>query len=552
MKMEPRQVTNPLTVRLLRRVLFVSLTLLLCLAGVRSWWEYRQAQTDLGKRMSTIELTLTSALSNSVWDFNLQQVALQLEGIRNTPGMNYVAVQERGQVLAESGARKHEDVLVREVPLMRMHEGRLVPLGTLVMQADLAVARDQAFTAMLLSLGLDASLIILLTLAFFLLSRGMISRHLTAAAHYFQRQGVSPETKSFQPLRLDKKNAGDELDVLCMAVNDMQEKLARSHAQAWSAEQEARSQARFPEENPNPVLRLNVDGLVVFANSAGLKFFAPGDCTPGHPLPAVFDSAIRQALATAEMQQFEVGDAHRTFAFVARPLLSEGYVNIYGMDVTERKQAMEAVSRSLAEKEVLLKEIHHRVKNNLQIVSSLLYLQAEYVYDPRDSELFSESQKRIQAMALVHEELYGANDLSSVDMSDYVPRLVERVLASANSPVQLECRVDPVQLPLTQCIPCGLALNELVMNAAKHAFGSRPQEGRANFLGVTLRCQDERIVLEICDNGPGLPPNFDIHVTPTLGMTLLTSLTQQLGGNVTARNGSPGACFCLEFPAKTA
>lgn len=218
----------------------------------------------------------------------------------------------------------------------------------------------------------------------------------------------------------------------------------------------------------------------------------------------------------------------------------------------ERLRAERAIAASLLEKEILLKEIHHRVKNNLQIISSLLFLQMEYVRLPEDRELFSESQKRIQAMALVHEELYGSDDLSSVEMNEYVPRLVERVLAGANIPVRVECQVDHIQLPVTRSIPCGLILNELVMNAVKHAFRPDGQSQPMGILRVGLRREDRSLVLVVEDNGPGLPQNFDISDTPTLGMTLISSLTEQLGGRISTHNASPGARFRLEIPQEDA
>jgi len=388
----------------------------------------------------------------------------------------------------------------------------------------------------------------MLCLAMFLLTRGMISRHLSAVAQHFQTQRVSQAALEFRELRLDKKWAGDELDVLCLAVNRMQENLTSFYAQACMADQEAKSQARFPEENPNPVLRVGAGGQLRFANQASQGFLASAGADPGLPMPEPYFSIIRAALSTGEVQYFEAEAEGRVYAFAARPILPEGYVNIYGMDITLRKKAMDAIQRSLAEKEILLKEIHHRVKNNLQIISSLLFLQMEYVSLPQDRELFAESQKRIQAMALVHEELYGAEDFASVDMREYVPRLVERVLAGADIPVRLECMVDDIQLPVTRSIPCGLILNELVMNAVKHAFRPGLSIRDEGFLRVSLRREPGLLALEVEDSGPGLPPDFDIAATPTLGMTLVSSLSDQLGGVVSARCDAGGTTFRLEMP----
>lgn len=541
-------VTSPLTSRLLRRILLLCVLLILLFTGMGALWEYRQSLSETDHLLDSIEATALRPLANSLWDVNNAQVALQLEGFINIPAITYAAIVDRGRVLEERGQNKTKDVLTREIPIIYHHDDRPVPLGHLRIQADLTLAHAQALRAAYLSLAFNFCTLALVSLAIFLLTRSMVSRHLTAMARHFQSLRISRMGSRVEELRLDKKWAGDELDILCMAVNHMQENLASTYSQACAADQEAKSQARFPEENPNPVLRVGPDGLLSFANQASQGILKELGCAAGLPLPAPYGAHIQAALFTRAMQQFEAEFEGRTYAFVARPVFPDGYVNIYGMDITLRKEAMDAIKRSLTEKEILLKEIHHRVKNNLQIISSLLFLQMEHVSLPQDRELFIESQKRIQAMALVHEELYGARDLSSVDMREYVARLVERVLTGADIPVRVECRVDDVLLPVTRSIPCGLILNELVMNAVKHAFRPGLNANAEGVLLVSLRRVDGRLVLEVEDNGPGLPQGFDIAVTPTLGMTLVSSLSEQLGGMVSARNSSNGACFRLEMP----
>lgn len=545
-------VTSPLTTRLLRRILLLSLVLIFALASVRAWWEYNRKLAEADVLLVSIESTQAKPLARSLWDVDTEQVGLQLESMLNMPSIVYVAVFEHDRLVAERGIRQSLNVLVRQVPLTREHEGRTLQLGRLELRVDLSLPRRQALRAAGISLSFSAIMAAVVSGAIFLLIRSMVSRHLAAAAEHFQTLRVSPAGGALPALRLDKRWAGDELDILALAVNRMQENLVSIYAQATQAERQAKNLARFPEENPNPVLRVDVDGLLRYANKASLSFLNKTECSPGQSLPEPYRGVIRTAMATGQVQQFEIDCGTRTYAFAVLPVRAEGYVNLYGMDITQRKEASDAIRRSLHEKEILLKEIHHRVKNNLQIISSLLFLQMEYVSLPKDKELFSESQKRIQAMALVHEELYGAEDLSCVNMPDYVPRLVERVLTGADIPVCLECQVDEVRLPVTRSIPCGLILNELVMNAVKHAFRpGGPADGNGR-LRVSLRREASRLTLEVEDNGPGLPPEFDINDTPTLGMTLVSSLSQQLSGEVSAGNGASGALFRLVFPLEAA
>lgn len=202
----------------------------------------------------------------------------------------------------------------------------------------------------------------------------------------------------------------------------------------------------------------------------------------------------------------------------------------------------------LGEKTVLLQELHHRVKNNMQIVSSLFSLQAEYVVDPRDRVLFEESRERILSMAMLHEGLYQSEDLSKVNMGLYVPRLVEQLTGGAEPPVRRVYEVEDLQLSVSQSLPFGMVLNELVMNAKRHAFAGAGEP----VLRVALRSGGGEVTLEVEDNGPGVAPGFDLRAKDTFGMLLADSLAGQLHGRLTAENTGRGARFVLRFPAVAA
>jgi PAS domain S-box-containing protein len=216
-------------------------------------------------------------------------------------------------------------------------------------------------------------------------------------------------------------------------------------------------------------------------------------------------------------------------------------------DITERINAERRIRESLGEKEILLKEIHHRVKNNLQVISGLLYLQEEHVHDPLALEAFRESRTRIASMALVHEELYRATNLASIDLDVYIRELLPRLFGHASKipRIAFDCRLNPVSVPIEQAVPLGLVLNELLTNAYKHAFQHREDA----LLGISLEesLQRQEVVIVIRDDGPGLPPDFDPQRTDTLGMQLVVNLVRQLRGELTARTDG-GAVFSLHFP----
>ena len=217
-------------------------------------------------------------------------------------------------------------------------------------------------------------------------------------------------------------------------------------------------------------------------------------------------------------------------------------------DITERRRADDALHSALIEKEVLLREIHHRVKNNLQVMSSLISLQADTVDDENVQQMFQEMHTRLQTMALIHEELYQAKNLSRVNLAEYIGKLAAGLSQSflLNPKVALIVDVEEVFLGIDTAIPCGLIVNELVTNAFKYAFpDSQPGEVlirlRSNAAGM--------YALTVKDNGVGLPSGLDIHQTDTLGMQLITILAAQLGSKLEIElNG--GTCFQMQFIEK--
>ncbi|MGQ9671912.1 MAG: PAS domain S-box protein [Candidatus Aminicenantales bacterium] len=215
-------------------------------------------------------------------------------------------------------------------------------------------------------------------------------------------------------------------------------------------------------------------------------------------------------------------------------------------DVTERKRAEEKIKASLREKEVLLREIHHRVKNNLQVISSLLNLQSRTLSDPAVLKLFRECQNRVRSMALVHEKLYQSQDLSRINFADYIRNLsihLFHVHQVDSSRVQLKQELEDIQLDINTAIPCGLILNELVSNCLKHAFS----DGRSGEVRIQLKRQDgENLLLVVSDNGVGLPESLDIEKTSTLGLQILTLLVKQLDAVLELRR-QPGTEFRILF-----
>lgn len=219
------------------------------------------------------------------------------------------------------------------------------------------------------------------------------------------------------------------------------------------------------------------------------------------------------------------------------------------VDITERQRAQQKLESALQEKTVLLNEVHHRVKNNLQVVSSLLNLQATHTSDPRLRAILAESQNRVRAMALTHQLLYERKDYSRIDLGEYLERLAQLLLSSyredsAHISLRRALPAAPLFLDLERAIPCGLVVTELVTNAFKHAFPA----GRTGEVRVELHAVGDELELVVADNGAGLPEGFDLANVKSLGLQLVPLLADQLGGRFTVEDG-PGARFSLRFPA---
>lgn len=214
-------------------------------------------------------------------------------------------------------------------------------------------------------------------------------------------------------------------------------------------------------------------------------------------------------------------------------------------DITDRKRDEEEIKASLAEKEVLLKEIHHRVKNNLQVISSLLRLQSRYIQDQTIVEMLKESQNRVRSMALVHEQLYQSKDLSRINFAEYIQNLAANLFQAYEvnkNGVELEISVAPISLNIDIAVHCGLIINELVSNSLKYAFF----EKNKGIIGIEVVVKEQQFLLKVSDNGRGFPQHINFRSSGSLGLRLVCSLVNQLRGSIDL-DCSSGTIFSIAF-----
>ncbi|WP_051568482.1 histidine kinase dimerization/phosphoacceptor domain -containing protein [Crocinitomix catalasitica] len=247
---------------------------------------------------------------------------------------------------------------------------------------------------------------------------------------------------------------------------------------------------------------------------------------------------IKQAIRGESVEfinEYNLNDENYHIESFISPVRVEGEeikeIAFIAHDISDKVEVDRKMIESVKEKEVLLKEVHHRVKNNLQVISSILNLQSSYVEDVKTLEIINESQNRIRTMAFIHESLYQTKNFSSINFHDYITNLVQNLIHSYqiyNGKTVLKLEVDKIDLVLDQAIPCGLIMNELVSNSLKHAY---PNEMSGEIL-IGLKIKNGKVILRVEDDGIGLPENFKIEDSESLGLGLVDTLVDQLDGEL--------------------
>jgi two-component sensor histidine kinase len=333
--------------------------------------------------------------------------------------------------------------------------------------------------------------------------------------------------------------------------------------------EQARFEALF-DRSPDALVLLDVSGRIARHNALAARLWPavasastadwPPELLAATALaPRLDDQDVRQVAWRSEshsQQGAGTRDLEASVTSLSLPDFPEGRgVLVSVRDVTERREAERSLERALAEvrtalseREVLLKEIHHRVKNNLQIVSSLLSMQTDREVSNETRSALEESVQRVRSMSLIHQQLYGGNHLGRIELDEYVKTLAKELCASLAPTAKLELDTEPTEVDADQAVPCGLVLNELLVNALKHG---RDASGGCR-VRIAVRREDNRIRLEVADGGPGLPAGFDlakVRRATTLGMRLVAALTRQLSATLTLE-GTPGARFVLLVPSE--
>jgi PAS domain S-box-containing protein len=358
-----------------------------------------------------------------------------------------------------------------------------------------------------------------------------------------------------------------EKDLLNAIGNEVGVVIAKLQADEALKESERRIR-EITDALPVVVYETDGTGRLTFVNATAFDLFGytKEELEAGMTVFQLFTDAYKERAHTVFRRRMSGEDVGRieyaglrkdgsTFPVSIRAVLMRRDGAVVGMrgiivDIAELKRAEDEIKASLKERETLLKEIHHRVKNNMQVVSSLLSLQAAQATEPETIEILDESQRQIRSMALIHEKLYRSDSLAEIDFGDYVKSLVDDLLQMYNVPggaITIAVDIENVQLGVDTAIPCGLIINELVSNSLKYAF----PDGRTGDVTVALQRANGVHTLTVADDGVGFPADLDFRATDSLGMQLVTALVNQLEGTITL-DRTKGTTFIITFKSEGA
>jgi len=379
---------------------------------------------------------------------------------------------------------------------------------------------------------------------------------------------------AFDAVRAQRSWDREIIALLQMVAPIVLSAIKRKRAESKLRASEARFQRLF-RYAPQAMVMVDETGSVAQSNRNAQKLFGYDESGfVGQSIEALLPTEVRQdeenellrdrtlastgSLAKGRVMQAVRRDGRKFDAEVGvvRLAVSGETQMLAGvMDISQRLAAQKALARSLREKETLLREIHHRVKNNLQIISSMLTLQSDEFATEDTRKLLQESVHRVRSMALIHQQLYGVESLSHIDLGDYTRSLADTLRMAFAPGARLQVRSAKVEVTVEVAVPLGLILNELITNACKYGLpevGATPASASGRTgpncdIRIEIEAEGDKVRIAVSDSGPGLPDDFDFDTAPTLGLKLIRSLSRQLRGEL-AVSSEGGACFELTCP----
>lgn len=556
---------------IIKLIILFSFLVTIVSSCIQGFLNYQLQKDIVTKAITNVTHAQVGSITESLWSTDRIQLNAYIQGILNYKYVKYVSVSENNVIVAEAGERDFAGI-VELIPLNKVRGDEIIYLGALEIRTDsVGIFRDVLNQILFVLCFQAVSIFIVAGFVFFLFQK-YITGHLHAIALHMELQ---TDSKKFTPLVVKKKKRGDEIDTLIEVYNRMQ----ADYANLLSLQEETilnlqSSEERFRilvEEAPDAIVVYDSDKKVFSAGnkksedlfgckredfiSSSVERFYTEDQPDGLPLCESIDLHNKLAMKGESLiYERKIKDCNGKIKYcevrlVRIPTQQGNFLRSSMLDITDRKKAEEELNVSLREKETLIRELYHRTKNTLQVIRSMLMLQAEKYDDSEDiQQLVKTTEQRIQAISLVHKMLYSSNDLSKISFKEYISELAFLIMQTYNASekgINLELEIDDHAILLDTAIPCGLIMNELVTNSMKYAFPN----GRNGTITIKHKGIDcENIVLIYADDGIGVPKDFDFRKQNSMGLELILSLCErQLKGKVNF-NTDHGLVCTMEFP----
>ena len=599
----------PLSYRLLFYVVICSSLFALLATITQLYFEYKADVSSIDKNFQLIEESYLSSISNAVYKINEEQLRFLLDGMIKLQNIESLEVKEiRGskKYLFSAGNPDVEKGIIRNFPLEHFKpSGQIISIGTLTATASLKDVYQRLWSRIIIVLTTNMIKTFLASFCILLIIQFLITRHLNKIANYARQLDLNQlDLHLILREKVTEFSGPDEIDQIVIAINTLQERIATSLAKRKQAEDalqkahdklELKVEERTKElQDTNKILVSEIsqrqkaeESLKRFRSvmdQAGEAIFIT-DINTGAFID-INETACKQlGYDREELLQFGIKDIE--LKYKSQPDLSNHLKGVkkvdesiiiedgihqrkdgstypvevsissktinnrplllaIARDITDRKQAENQIKASLKEKETLLKEIHHRVKNNLTVISSLLGLQITRVSDEKAKEALQDSRDRVKTMSMIHETLYRSDNLSSINMENYLSELGRIIFKGYNvsGKVNLKIEAANVMISVKQASSLGLIVNELITNSLKYAF----PDDRKGEIVLKLKLEREKEVeLTVSDNGVGIPEGLDLQNADSLGLKLVKAIVEnQLDGSIDIESNN-GTKFTIKF-----
>ncbi|MBU3918081.1 PAS domain-containing protein, partial [bacterium] len=493
----PLKRSHHLSHRLLFYVILCSSLLTFVTTSIQLYLEYKKDFDSVQSSLEFIRNSYVPSIASSAYSMDLTQMRLQMKGALRLNGIKRLQFREvrgKSKIIVIEGEQGSDRGVTLKLPLIYQEpDGNSVTVGELTTIASYADIYDRLIDRIVIVFSTNAAKTFCAAFIILAIIQLTVTRHLKTMAMYAKTLDLNTSDNRLS-LNRQKSKRPDELEEVVLAFNEMRKKIQldlKAQKSAKKALEEEKEKFKMLLENlPQRIFYKDAKSTYLSCNRNFARAFKiEADEIEGKTDFDFFPKELaekhrtddKRLLQTGKTEEFEEelieNEQASWFHIVKTPVQENGgdIVGILGIfwDVTGAKLADDTLKASLKEKDALLKEIHHRVKNNMQVIISLLRLQSQNITDKRYADMFKESQDRIRSMSLVHEILYGTKNLAEVDFKKYIESLVLSLLRSygaASYKINQQIEVEDVSLELESAIPCGLIINELVSNSLKYAF----------------------------------------------------------------------------------